>query len=48
MKNLFDISGLFYEKNNLKFRKYLNIKKKKSTLLYPDLMIIMMNPGSSL
>jgi hypothetical protein len=47
MKNQFQITGLFYEHQSYKFRKYLNIKLKVSQKKVPDLMVIMMNPGSS-
>ncbi len=43
----FDVSGLFYDWNNFPCRKYLNIKIKNTKLVEPDLMVIMMNPGSS-
>lgn len=48
MKNQFKITGLFYEIQGFKFRKYLDIKKVKSTLKSPDLMVVMMNPGASI
>lgn len=47
MKNQFKITGLFYEIQGYKFRKYLDIKKVKSALKSPDIQVIMMNPGSS-
>lgn len=47
IKEKFHITGLFYELKGYKFRKYLNIKKKNSLKQEPDLMVIMMNPGSS-
>lgn len=47
MKNQFKITGFYYEVQGYKFRKYLDIKKTKSGCKSPDLMIIMMNPGSS-
>jgi len=47
MKHQFHITGLFYEIEGYKFRKYLNIKKKNSLKQEPDLMVIMMNPGAS-
>lgn len=47
MKNQFKITGFYYEEQGFKFRKYLDIKKVKSGCKNPDLMIIMMNPGSS-
>jgi hypothetical protein len=47
MKSEFTITGLFYEKNDEKFRKYLDIKRVGSVVSKPDLMVVMMNPGSS-
>ena len=47
MRNLFDISGLYYVIGEFKFRKYLNIKLKNSIKQRPDLMVVMMNPGAS-
>ncbi len=47
MKENFIITGLFYQVDNHKFRKYLNIKRKNIDIETPDLMVIMMNPGSS-
>ncbi len=47
MKSKFHITGLFYEIQGCKFRRYLNIKKKESNMLNPDIMIVMMNPGGS-
>lgn len=47
MKNKFEVSGLFYELRGNKLRKYLDIKKEGTTLKEPDLMVVMMNPGSS-
>jgi len=47
MRENFEIKGLFYQIDNLKCRKYLNIKKKETELQIPDLMIVMMNPGNS-
>jgi len=43
----FKIIGLFYEINGHKLRKYLDIKRKDSSQKTPDLMVVMMNPGSS-
>lgn len=45
--NGFEIFGLFYKNEGHTFRKYLNIKKNKSSKDKPDLMVIMMNPGGS-
>ncbi len=47
MNTEFDITGLFYENKGYKFRKYLDIKRKDSNQDEPDLMVVMMNPGSS-
>ena len=47
MKSKFHITGLFYEIQGYKFRKYLNIKKKGSCVYIPEIMIVMMNPGGS-
>ena len=47
MKRNFEITGLFYENEKLLCRKYLDIKRKELTSDKPDLMVIMMNPGSS-
>ena len=47
MKTDYEITGLFYKIDNCKCRKYLDIKLKSSKIANPDLMVIMMNPGSS-
>jgi len=47
MRENFNITGLFYKKNGYNFRKFLNIVRKESSQNTPDLMVIMMNPGSS-
>ncbi|QTD37095.1 hypothetical protein JL193_13350 [Polaribacter batillariae] len=47
MKDQFNITGIYYKIGEFKFRKVLNIKKKNSKLKTPDLMVVMMNPGSS-
>lgn len=47
MKSKFDITGLFYEVGGYKCRKLLDIKRSGSRKRKPDLMVIMMNPGSS-
>ena len=47
MKNQFKITGFYYEELGFKFRKYLDIKKVSSNCTTPDLMVVMMNPGSS-
>ncbi|MBN2663163.1 MAG: DUF1643 domain-containing protein [Bacteroidales bacterium] len=43
----FNITGFFYEFEEFSFRKFLNIKRKNSSVKHPDLMVVMMNPGSS-
>ena len=47
MKKKFKITGFYYEKKGYKFRKFLHIKKNDSKKKTPDLMVVMMNPGSS-
>jgi len=47
MKDNFYITGLFYQLDEFKCRKYLNIKKRGTAIEIPDLMVIMMNPGKS-
>lgn len=47
MANKFEIYGHFYELSGLKCRRYLNIKRVGSNLSHPDIMVVMMNPGSS-
>ncbi|MDP3334795.1 MAG: DUF1643 domain-containing protein [Methylococcaceae bacterium] len=47
MNNTFDIMGHFYELPGLKCRKYLDIKRQGANLCLPDIMVVMMNPGSS-
>ncbi|MGD9969366.1 MAG: hypothetical protein AB7S65_02845 [Sulfuricurvum sp.] len=47
MRDDFEIVGFFYETSGHKCRKYLDIKRKKSKQSSPDLMVVMMNPGSS-
>ncbi|MFK5975267.1 MAG: DUF1643 domain-containing protein [Sulfurovum sp.] len=47
MKTNFEISGLFYENKNLLCRKYLDIRRNETITDKPDLMVVMMNPGSS-
>lgn len=47
IKDEFKISGLYYQELGFKFRKYLNIKKNDCDISIPDLMVVMMNPGSS-
>lgn len=43
----FEVTGLFYEFNGYKLRKYLDIKRVGFASNNPDLMVVMMNPGSS-
>ncbi len=47
MQSDFKIQGFFYEKQGYKFRKFLDIKSKNTHKSIPDLMVVMMNPGSS-
>lgn len=47
MHTSFEVTGLFYEANGYKFRKYLDIKRTDKAQDTPDLMVVMMNPGSS-
>ncbi len=47
MQGDFVISGCFYDLEGLKCRKFLDIKRKGSTLKNPDLLVVMMNPGNS-
>jgi hypothetical protein len=47
MEENFKITGLFYQQDGYNFRKFLNIVRKDSEIKKPDLMVIMMNPGSS-
>ena len=47
MKKQFKVTGFYYEELGFKFRKYLDIKKVDTDIRRPDLMVIMMNPGSS-
>jgi hypothetical protein len=44
---MFEIVGHFYEISSLKCRRYLDIKRTNINLNHPDVMVIMMNPGSS-
>ncbi|MEH6543866.1 MAG: hypothetical protein V7721_07985 [Porticoccaceae bacterium] len=43
----FEVTGLFYESGGYKFRKFLDIKRTNTVQGIPDLMVVMMNPGSS-
>lgn len=49
LKHFFSITGFYYfSTKHIKYRKFLNIKLNTTThLKKPDLMVIMMNPGSS-
>lgn len=47
MSTKFEVKGLFYESNGYKLRKYLDITRVGVELNEPDLMVVMMNPGSS-
>jgi len=47
VRDNFNITGYFYSIGEYSFRKFLNIKRKNSTNSKPDLMVVMMNPGSS-
>jgi len=47
MRDNFKITGLFYENRGFRFRKFLNIIKNDTDCIIPDLMVVMMNPGSS-
>jgi hypothetical protein len=58
MADRFHVSGYFYSDHGYNFRSYLNIRRKKVgwrkvvgrflTNKRPDLMVVMMNPGSSI
>ena len=41
------MTGYFYNNGQHSFRKYLNIKRIDFRIANPDLMVVMMNPGSS-
>ena len=43
----YNITGFYYKEGKYLFRKYLNIRAKNYKGSFPDLMVIMMNPGSS-
>jgi hypothetical protein len=47
MKENFRIQGCFYRLAGIHCRKYLDIKRKGKHLTIPDLLVVMMNPGSS-
>lgn len=42
-----EVVGLFYELDGYRLRKYLDIKRVGIVLDEPDLMVVIMNPGSS-
>jgi hypothetical protein len=46
-KDDYSVMGIFYERGGLKFRSCLSIMKKCSEANDSDLMVVMMNPGSS-
>jgi hypothetical protein len=43
----FNVQGFFYNQDDLKFRRFLEIKRKNVDTNENDLSVIMMNPGSS-
>lgn len=45
--NLYSVSGVFYEAHGDKFRRLLRIQSKGGQVSDIDLLVIMMNPGSS-
>jgi Protein of unknown function (DUF1643). len=47
MIDKFDVQGFFYNQKGLKFRRFLDIKRKGMNSRESDLNVIMMNPGSS-
>ena len=47
MSSKFEVTGLFYEANGFKLRKFLDIKLPGTKKSAPELMVVMMNPGSS-
>ena len=47
MKEEFEIRGCFYELEGLHCRKFLDIKRRGTSLEKPDLLVVMMNPGNS-
>lgn len=47
MSGQFEVTGLFYEANGYKLRKYLDIRLLGTRKAVPQLMVVMMNPGSS-
>lgn len=47
IKSKFEVTGLFYLNKGYPCRKFLDIKRQESTHESPDLIVVMMNPGSS-
>lgn len=49
MRDKFNVTAFYYNQDNFKFRRYLEIKRKSiaDTEIENDLNVIMMNPGSS-
>jgi len=47
LKDNFIIAGFYYTLDNRKFRKFLDIKHISTNVNSPDIMVVMMNPGSS-
>ena len=47
MDTEFEVTGLFYKINGYKLRKHLDIQQVDTNQIDPDLMVVMMNPGSS-
>lgn len=47
MLERFKVTGLFYENEGRTFRKYLDIRRTGVKTAKPELMVVMMNPGSS-
>lgn len=46
-KEDFEVNAYFYNVDKLKFRRYLEIRRKGNDQIENDLSVIMMNPGSS-
>ena len=47
MSKEFEVTGLFYKLGERKLRKHLDIMRAGTDQASPDLMVVMMNPGSS-
>jgi hypothetical protein len=47
MKDIFEIRGFFYRLEGLNCRSYLNITRRGTSQVDPDLLVVMMNPGNS-